>query len=53
MPPTYKQNKTHIYKYREKNIDKVREMQKLYKRRKDAWLKVQKEFFNILADNFC
>jgi len=50
MSSKYQKNKTHIYNYREKNLDKVREMQKLYKRRKDTWLKIQKEFFNILFD---
>jgi hypothetical protein len=47
---TYTQNKKSIYKYRETHIDKTREIQKMYKRKKDAWLKVRKEFLNILVD---
>ena len=51
MPsPSYAQNKVHIYKYRVNNLDKVREIGKLSKRRRDAWKTIQKEFLNILLD---
>lgn len=51
MPsPSYKQNKIHIYKYRETHLEKVREITRRSKRRHDAWKKIQKEFLNILLD---
>ena len=50
MPLSYKQNKVHIYKYRVNNLDKVREIDRLSKRRQYAWKKIQKEFLNILLD---
>lgn len=46
--PTYKQNKKSIYKYRENNPEKVREICRRYKRKYDAWKKIQKEFLRIL-----
>ena len=52
-PPTYAQNKKSIYKYRETHLDRTREIQRIYKRRKDAWLKVRKEFLGILIDEVC
>ena len=50
MPLSYKQNKVHIYKYRETHLDKVREIDRLSKRRQYAWKKIQKEYLNILLD---
>lgn len=50
MPPSYKQNKVHIYKYREKNLDKVRSINLKAWHKYSAWKKVQKEFLNILLD---
>ena len=50
MPLSYSQNKVHIYKYRVNNLDKVREIDRLSKKRKYAWKKVSKEFLNILLD---
>ena len=51
MPsPTYKQNKTHIYKWREKNIEKLREINKKSKQRYDMFKKEQKRLFCILLE---
>jgi hypothetical protein len=49
MPsPSYTQNKAHIYKWRETNIDKYREINRRSKQKRDCWKKVQKEFLSIL-----
>jgi ribosomal protein S17E len=46
MPPTYQQNKVHIYKWRQKNTLKVRNSNiKGY-----IWRKIQKVFLAILQD---
>jgi hypothetical protein len=50
MPLSYEQNKVHIYKYRVNNLDKVREIDRLSKRRRYAWKKIQREYLNILLD---
>lgn len=44
MPPTYQQNKEHIYKWREKNRDKYRKIAA----KTERWKKAKKEFLNIL-----
>ena len=46
--PTYAQNKKFIYNYRLKNMDKIREITKIQKRRYDAWKKIQKVYLGIL-----
>jgi hypothetical protein len=46
----YSKNKKHIYKYRLTHLEKVREINRLSKRRRDAWKKIQKEFLQILLD---
>lgn len=49
MPsPSYETNKVHIYKWRSQNLDQYRAIGRKYKRKNDAWKKIQKEFFNIL-----
>ena len=50
MPLPYKQNKQHIYKWRENNQDYRRELEKNWARKKYNWKKIQKVFFNILLD---
>jgi uncharacterized protein involved in tolerance to divalent cations len=45
---TYEKNKKNIYKWREKNIEHNREVNKLAKRRYDIWKKIQKTFLAIL-----
>lgn len=45
---TYQNNKKHIYKWRENNGDKNREVNRNAKRRHDLWKKIQKTFLNIL-----
>lgn len=53
MPATYKQNKTHIYTYREKNREKYNEYQRLlmFNKRTNPdyeYNKISKIFRNIL-----
>jgi hypothetical protein len=49
MPsPSYAQNKTHIYKWREANADKNRELCRKSSQKYRNWKKVQKEFLSIL-----
>ncbi len=48
MPLSYEKNKKHILKWRLANIDKFREINKKSKRKRDAWKRIQKEFFQIL-----
>jgi len=43
MTGTYLQNKKSIYTYREKHLDKCREIVKLYKRTYDA----KKKYYNV------
>jgi hypothetical protein len=50
MPLPYKQNKQHIYKWRENNLEHRRELERNWARKKYAWKKVQKEFLMILLD---
>lgn len=51
MPsPTYKQNKTHIYNWQRKNIERTRELKKITKRRYDMFKKEQKRLFSILLE---
>ncbi len=53
MPPSYKQNKEHIYTYRLKNKEKYNEYQRvlMFNKRKDPqyeFNKISKVFRNIL-----
>jgi hypothetical protein len=49
MPsPTYQQNKAHIYKWRQQNADRNRELNLIARRRCDAWKKIAKTFLGIL-----
>lgn len=50
MPTTYAKNKSHIYAWRQKNIDTVREINRKSKHKRDVWKKIQKEFLNILFE---
>ncbi len=50
MPLPYKQNKVHIYSWRENNHERYNEINKLSKRRYDEWKRVSKIFLNILID---
>jgi hypothetical protein len=51
MPsPTYSQNKTHIYKWREKHADTHRAQNKKDFKKQYYWRKIQKQFLNILID---
>jgi hypothetical protein len=47
-PPSYKQNKKHIYLWRESNKEQYNQICRKSKQKYDAWKKVQKEFLNIL-----
>ena len=44
MPPTYQQNKKHIYKWREQN----REHRNFNEAKNKRWRTIKKEFLNIL-----
>lgn len=49
MPsPTYEQNKEFIYKWRTKNADRVREINRQAKKKIDTWKKIQKVYLGIL-----
>jgi len=50
MPLPYSQNKKHIYKWRESNLTKLREINRISKAKCDRWKKVKKEFLLILID---
>ena len=50
MAKSYAVNKKSIYNWREKNIERSREIMRRYKRRKNAWLKISKEFLQILIE---
>jgi hypothetical protein len=47
-PPTYEQNKQHIYSWREKNRDKYRDISKKAQLKYKGWKKIQTIFLNIL-----
>ena len=50
--PSYAQNKEHIYKWRENNLERKRELdnkhQKKRTQRKTIWKEIRMEFFSIL-----
>lgn len=50
MPPTYAQNKVHIYKWRENNRDAMREINRKSTLKYYIWKRIQKEFLNILIN---
>ena len=46
--PSYQANKKSIYNWRQKNLEKNREINKRYKRKYDAWKKEKFIFLQIL-----
>lgn len=48
MPLPYKQNKVHIYNWRENNKENFNEYCKIRQRKYDAWKRETKKFRNIL-----
>lgn len=50
MALSYAKNKAHIYKYRATHLDKVREIDRAWKKRRYDWRKIQLIFFQILLD---
>jgi len=50
MPATYAQNKQHIYKWRQSNLDKVRDINRKSNARYVAWKKIQMVFLSILLE---
>ena len=50
MPLAYAKNKVHIYKYRITHREQFLEMNRISKRRYDAWKRIQKIYLNILLD---
>jgi hypothetical protein len=47
-PPSYKQNKKHIYSWRENNQDRYKELNLKHQIKFQTWKKIQKEFLQIL-----
>ncbi len=50
MPTTYAKNKAHIYAWRQKNGDAMREVNRKSSHKYYTWKKIQKEFLNILIN---
>jgi hypothetical protein len=48
MPPTYKQNKVHIYKWREQNRERKKELDRIHQRKRYFWKVESKIYLNIL-----
>jgi hypothetical protein len=48
MPPSYKQNKMHIYKWREKNNERLKEINRMSKRKYNLWNREKLKFLQIL-----
>ena len=48
MPPTYKQNKVHIYKWVANNREKARAINYKACKKRCEWLKIQRVFLKIL-----
>ena len=48
MPPTYEQNKKHIYKWREANTDRKKELDNKHQKKRYRWKKISIEFLCIL-----
>jgi len=48
MPPTYTQNKKHIYKWRENNIERKREINRRLQKKYDMWKREKTIFLRIL-----
>lgn len=47
-PPSYKQNKVHIYAWRENNQEKYKALNRKHQEKFQTWKKIQKEFLRIL-----
>jgi len=50
MTYPYAKNKVHIYKWRQNNIEAFNELSKKHQRKYRIWIKIKKEFLNILLD---
>lgn len=48
MAKSYAVNKKSIYNWREKNIERNREIVRRSKRKRDAWISISKIFLQIL-----
>ena len=48
--PTYQKNKKYIYNWRENHIAQYNEISRKHQIKYRAWIKVKKEFLNILLD---
>jgi hypothetical protein len=48
MNGTYQQNKKSIYNYKQKNIEKVNAIARKANKKRYVWIKISKEFLNIL-----
>lgn len=51
MPsPTYAQNKVHIYNWRDKNKEQLKELNRKSAQKFRNWNKIKTEFLNILIE---
>jgi hypothetical protein len=50
MPPTYAQNKEHIYKWRYSNLANVQAINRKSNQKYRNWKKIQKVYLAILID---
>lgn len=50
MSYPYEKNKKFIYKWRETHAESYKELNKKHQRKYQAWIKIKKEFLNILLD---
>lgn len=50
MPTSYAKNKQHIYAWRQKNLEKKREIDRKSMNRYRNWKKISAIFLNILID---
>ncbi len=52
MSPTYKQNKSHIYNWQHRNVERSRELKKITAQRYYAFKREQTRLCRILLDDF-
>lgn len=50
MPPTYAQNKVHAMRWRARNYEKVKAINRKSKAKADGWKQARKLFLAILRD---
>lgn len=48
--PSYSQNKVHIYKWRQNNIETYNAISRKHQQKYKLWINIKKQFLNILLD---